>query len=71
MALEGLWWVEDGMFDIAIKDNWFYTLMILQPDIVTQDIFEERVAEVRRNRGDSEEFLKCGLNLSRKVCACR
>jgi len=28
MALEGLWWVEDGFFDIRIKDNWFYTLMI-------------------------------------------
>ena len=23
MALEGLWWVEDGIFDITIKDNWF------------------------------------------------
>ena len=21
MPLEGLWWVEDGMFDITIKDN--------------------------------------------------
>ncbi|NTU56665.1 MAG: hypothetical protein HGA79_10490, partial [Anaerolineales bacterium] len=31
MALEGLWWVEDGFFDITVKDNWFYTLMILQP----------------------------------------
>lgn len=23
MALEGLWWVEDGYFDITVKDNWF------------------------------------------------
>ncbi|MBE0669727.1 MAG: hypothetical protein IH588_03990, partial [Anaerolineales bacterium] len=23
MALEGLWWVEDGFFDITVKDNWF------------------------------------------------
>src|SRR5574342_766933 len=22
MALEGVWWVEDGNFDITIKDNW-------------------------------------------------
>ena len=41
MALEGLWWVEDGIFDITVKDNWFYTLMILQPDVITQDVFEE------------------------------
>ncbi|MFZ1040591.1 MAG: GyrI-like domain-containing protein [Anaerolineales bacterium] len=61
MALEGLWWVEDGMFDIAIKDNWFYTLMILQPDIITQDIFEEGLAQVRRKRGESEALSKLRL----------
>ena len=61
MALEGLWWVEDGMFDITIKDNWFYTLMILQPDIVTQEIFEEGLAEVRRKRGKSETLSKVRL----------
>ena len=35
MPLEGLWWVEDGFFDITVKDNWFYTLMILQPEVDT------------------------------------
>src|SRR5688500_6194261 len=25
MPLEGLWWVEDGFFNIKVKDNWFYT----------------------------------------------
>lgn len=53
MALEGLWWVEDGVFDITIKDNWFYTLMILQPEIITQEIFAEGLEQVRRKRGDS------------------
>jgi hypothetical protein len=53
MALEGLWWVEDGVFDIAIKDNWFYTLMILQPDVITQEIFAEGLEQVRRKKGDS------------------
>jgi hypothetical protein len=53
MALEGLWWVEDGKFDIRVKDNWFYTLMIMQPDVVTQEIFEEARGEVRRKKGDS------------------
>ena len=61
MALEGLWWVEDGMFDITIKDNWFYTLMILQPDIVTQDIFEEGLVQVRRKRGDSPALSRLRL----------
>ncbi len=53
MALEGLWWVEDGTFDITVKDNWCYTLMILQPDIVTAEAFEDARAQVRRKRGES------------------
>jgi hypothetical protein len=70
MALEGLWWVEDGMFDITIKDNWFYTLMILQPDIVTQDIFDEGLAEVRRKHGDGEAVSKIRLKSFKEgLCA--
>ena len=53
MALEGLWWVEDGMFDITVKDNWFYTLMILQPDVITPEVFAEGVEQVRNKKGDS------------------
>jgi hypothetical protein len=53
MALEGLWWVEDGVFDITVKDNWFYTLMILQPDVITAEIFAEGMEQVRKKKGDS------------------
>jgi hypothetical protein len=53
MPLEGLWWVEDGNFDLNVKDNWIYRLMILKPDVITPDIFEQGLAEVRRKRGDS------------------
>ena len=53
MALEGLWWVEDGVFDIAVKDNWFYTLMILQPGVITADLFEDAREQVRQKKGDS------------------
>src|SRR5512147_1440874 len=51
MALEGLWWVEDGKFDIFRKDNWFYTLMIMQPEIITAAVFEEAREQVRRKKG--------------------
>ncbi len=61
MALEGLWWVEDGQFDIRVKDNWFYTLMIMQPDVITPELFEAGVAEVRRKRGDSPALGKLRL----------
>src|SRR5512137_2522563 len=30
MALERLWWVEDGFFDISKPSNWKYTIMIMQ-----------------------------------------
>ena len=61
MALEGLWGVEDGFFDITVKDNWFYTLMILQPDVVTPEVFEEAREQVRRKRGESDSLAKVRL----------
>jgi hypothetical protein len=61
MALEGLWWVEDGLFDITVKDNWSYTLMIMQPDVITKDLFEEAREQVRRKKGDSEMLSKVNL----------
>lgn len=41
MALEGLWWVEGGQFDISKPGNWIYTLMIMQPDCVNVEDFQE------------------------------
>jgi len=61
MALEGLWWVEDGFFDITVKDNWFYTLMILQPDVITKDVFAEGLEQVRKKKGDSPVLSKLRL----------
>ena len=61
MALEGLWWVEDGMFDITVKDNWFYTLMIMQPAAITKVLFEEAREQVRKKKGDSPALSKLKL----------
>ena len=61
MAFEGLWWVEDGFFDITIKDNWFYTLMIMQPEVITKELFEEALEQVRKKKGESEMFSKLKL----------
>ena len=69
MALEGLWWVEDGVFDITVKDNWFYMLMILQPDVITKDSFEEGLSQVRRKRGDSPALSNLRLaNFEEGLC---
>lgn len=61
MALEGLWWVEDGTFEIFRKDNWFYTVMILQPEIVTPEIFEEAREQIRKKKGDTEKLSQVRL----------
>jgi hypothetical protein len=56
MALEGLWWVEDGDFDITRPDNWRYRLMILQPEHIGPEMFAEAREEVRRKRGSTPEL---------------
>lgn len=61
MALEGLWWLEDGVFDITVADNWLWRLMILQPEVITHDLFAEAVAQVRRKRGDSPALSRLRL----------
>jgi hypothetical protein len=61
MALEGLWWVEDGKFDIKIKDNWFYTLMVLQPDHITQDMLAQALEQIRKKRGDNPSLSRLRL----------
>ena len=61
MPLEGLWGLQDAKQDVTKKDNWSYTLMITQPDIVTQDIFTEMVDQVRKKKGDSPALSKLRL----------
>jgi hypothetical protein len=62
MAMEGLWWVEDGSFDLAVKDNWFYTVMILVPDLVSGDDFAAALAQMRKKKGDQPGFARLRLD---------
>jgi hypothetical protein len=62
MASEGLWDVRDGVWDINIKDNWDYTMMINTPDIVTQELFEEALAQLRKKRGDQPAIARLRLD---------
>jgi len=71
MALEGLLWLTAGdVFDINIKDNWSYTLMIMQPEVVTQEIFEKAREQVHKKRGDSVALSKLRLeHFEEGLCA--
>jgi hypothetical protein len=61
MALEGLWWVEGGEFSFGRKDNWAYTVMILQPDHITPDMFEEALRQLRKKKGDQPALSRLRL----------
>jgi hypothetical protein len=50
MALEGLWWVEDGHFDIRQPGNWKYTVMIMQPDVVDQSAFQQALSQLHKKK---------------------
>jgi hypothetical protein len=52
MALEGIWDVEDGEFDINYKDNWLWTLMIMQPEHIAQDMFEQARQQLLKRKGN-------------------
>ena len=41
--LEGLWWAEDmdTFTSMRDKDKWFWTMMILTPDWISEDVFQQ------------------------------
>ena len=50
MALEGLWWTEDGTFSIDPTQPWLWTTMMLQPDHITQAMFEEGRHQLKKKK---------------------
>ena len=50
MALEGLWWTESGKFDLNRKEPWKWTMMIMQPQHITREMFQSALEQVRKKR---------------------
>lgn len=51
MPLEGLWWADDmSAFAANDRANWKWTIMIMQPSFVANEVIEAAVAEVRRKK---------------------
>lgn len=49
--LEGLWWTEDmAEFSVERKDDWLWTLLIMQPEFVTPAMVEGAKAEAARKK---------------------
>jgi hypothetical protein len=51
MPLEGLWWAQDmSAFSTGEKSSWDWTMMIMQPEQVTREVFEDACAAARRKK---------------------
>jgi hypothetical protein len=51
MPLEGLWWADDlNVFITNDRSQWLWTMMILQPDFVSDATIAAAVAEVRKKK---------------------
>ncbi len=51
MPLEGLWWADDmSKFSIEDKSDWKWTVMIMQPPFVTEDMVNAAIAEVKSKK---------------------
>lgn len=51
LPLEGLWWVPNiAAFSEERKDEWLWTIMIMQPEIITKSIFLEAIESVRKKK---------------------
>lgn len=48
LPLEGLWWADDwSSFSAESKDAWKWTLMIMQPELVTKEMVQESIEQVK------------------------
>lgn len=51
MPLESLWWVEDMReFDPNNKDEWLWTAMIMQPEMITREMVEQALKNVKEKK---------------------
>ena len=51
LPLEGLWWADDmSTFSVENKDGWKWTLMIMQPDFVTNEMVQEAIEQIRAKK---------------------
>jgi len=56
--LEGLWWA-DNMDDFieGNRDKWKWTMMIMQPDWITQEMINEAIAITKEKKPELKELL--------------
>ncbi len=57
--LEGLWWAEDmSAFTEDRKDEWLWSMMIMQPDWISEEMFEQAVEKAVKKLGQRPASLR-------------
>jgi len=57
--LEGLWWAEDmSAFTTDDRDSWLWTMMIMQPEWITSEVFDAGVTKAATKLGTAPETLR-------------
>lgn len=57
--LEALWWADDlGDFAAGARDRWKWTAMIMQPDWITEAMFENAMGTAKRKLGEAPASLR-------------
>jgi len=56
--LEGLWWADDmNDFTEGNRDKWKWTMMIMQPDWITQEITDEAIEITKENKPELKDSI--------------
>jgi len=51
MPLEGLWWTDNmEEFSLENRENWKWTMMIMQPDFINKDMFLQALEETQTKK---------------------
>lgn len=51
LPLEGLWWADDmAKFSVDDKSAWKWTMMIMQPNFVSEALIRDTIAEVKKKK---------------------
>ena len=56
--LEGLWWADNmNDFRSGNRDKWKWTMMIMQPDWITEKIIDEAIKITKKNKPDLSDLI--------------
>ncbi len=50
MALEGLWWVENGRFDFNKVQPWYFRLMMMQPEHIGEADYLQALEDLKQKK---------------------